>query len=772
MEPAAVNPVLRCCLCVLAGVLAPQLISFPWGSDLFIVLFVAGIALVRCIRRQDIVLFCAGAALFMVAAEKRIESRIESGYVGDSLLATVDVVNFPHRYGTTVRFDAIARDDRRLHSRIRLSWFDPPVNIAAGDVWQVELRLRQPRGNSNPGSPDIEARLFAGAIGATGYVVAGKHNRLLDSGNAGGLLGLRQRLVERIRRVLGESASAAVLTAITVGARHALSDEQWQRFAATGTSHLMAISGLHIGLAALGAYAAATLAFGLLGVRGNQHAMAIAVGLGVAVSYATVSGLALPARRAALMLALLTYAIFRRRQSDGARVLAIVALLVCAFDPISTLTAGFRLSFAAVAALLWLARRRTAEASSWWQRPIVGTRQLAVAQLALFCALLPIVVLTFSRVSLAAPVVNLVAVPLFSFVVVPLALLGLLLGGPLIGIGDPLLLLAGAGIDAIDIVIGAAASFDGSSPTVAAIESSAWLFLLLPLAWIVLPPRWPGRHIAWLSLAALLGWRPQPPPETCVDVHVLDVGQGAAVVVRTHAHTLLYDSGPAYRSGGDAAASVILPFLRDRGVVLIDRLVVSHADIDHAGGVPSLVNGQSQIDVREILSGEPLQLERRNAIPCAAGQKWRWDGVLFSVLHPRATDELRGNDASCVILIETGERRILLTGDIEATIEARLVRDRVLPRVDIATVPHHGSRTSSIAPFTRSLQPRFAIVSAAHDNRWGFPKADVVARWQLAGAEVLNTASSGAIRTRLCAHDDVSEPVRHRLRQSRIWHAD
>ena len=149
-----------------------------------------------------------------------------------------------------------------------------------------------------------------------------------------------------------------------------------------------------------------------------------------------------------------------------------------------------------------------------------------------------------------------------------------------------------------------------------------------------------------------------------------------------------------------------------------------------------------------------------------------WNGVEFSILHPQATDKLEGNAASCVLLVETGEYKALLSGDIESATEAQLVRQRVLPTVNIATVPHHGSRTSSIGPFVQALSPDFALVSAGHGNRWGFPKPDVVARWRSAGARVLNTAESGSISLRLCAENGVSEPLEWRNQRRRIWHED
>jgi competence protein ComEC len=224
-----------------------------------------------------------------------------------------------------------------------------------------------------------------------------------------------------------------------------------------------------------------------------------------------------------------------------------------------------------------------------------------------------------------------------------------------------------------------------------------------------------------------------------------------------------------WRSGASAGERVVLPFLRSVGITRIDRAIISHADLDHAGGLQAVLGS---IPTGEVQSGDALPWIQEPVTRCQAGKSWQWDEVRFSYLHPSADSELLRNDASCVLLIEAGARRLLLTGDIESAVETALVQSRILPTVDIVSVPHHGSRTSSIAPFTQSLQPGFALVSAAHANQWGFPKDDVVARWQRVGARVLNTATSGAISVTLCAGQAEIELDEQRKVGRRLWHED
>ncbi len=776
---------MRACLMLLAGAMAPQLSSFAPYSEYFwtaivrsnqpffvagLILLVAfGMALLPRLWRRDLYCFCTGVLLFVLHASLVMSSRLAPEWSGDSLLVTVRITDFPASTGDGASFSATPLGDSRLPARLRLSWFEPPVTLRNGDIWQVELRLKRPRGSRNPGVMDYEGWAFRERYGATGYVVNGKHIRLLDSDTLRGMGAVRQAFVERALRIVPDRDVAAVLVALVVGTRHLISTEQWDRYARTGTSHLMAISGLHIGLAAAGSYFLASLALGLAGGQSNHHDKALLFAVLVAALYAGLSGFAVPARRATLMLALATGIALWRRQVDGFAVLVAVAGLVCIADPLTTLAPGFRLSFAAVAILLWLARRHSSQIADVRLRPLGMLATLAGLQVALLAGLLPLTVASFDRVSLAAPLINLLAVPLFSLVTVPCALLGLLLDGVARVPGDYLLRIGAGTIAGLEHLLLRLAADERAAYTIAERVGIAWVCLFLPLVWVVLPAQWPGRFAAWVAVLAMLVLRPAGPPEGCVDITMLDVGQGLAAVLRTRQHTALYDTGPAYRSGGSAGERIVLPFLHSQGVQAIDQVIVSHSDLDHAGGLAALLR---DIPVNRIESGDALPWISQTQSRCRAASGWQWNGIRFRYLHPPDSHQLERNNASCVLLVEAGPHRYLLTGDIEAAVETRLVQARILPEVTVASVPHHGSQTSSLVPFIRSLNSRYALVSAAHTNQWGLPKETVVARWQGAGAAVLNTASSGAIRVRMCVAGHAIELSEYRQTAHRLWHAD
>ena len=421
----------KTCLGLLAGMFAAQLSSFTAISEHLNGVFVASCFLLFCRQWHLATSFIVGSLLFLSAASQLIDERIARDIEGDSIVVTVQVLQFPVRRTQTVSFEARPLNDSRLPGKIRLSWFEPEQVPRPDDIWLLEVRLRRPRGSQNPGSFDVESWLFRKHIAANGYVVNGWRNRMLASAAPNLPQRIRIGFTERVKDLLGDSEAAAVINAIVVGTRHLISAEQWQRYAVTGTSHLMAISGLHVGLAAMGSYLLARGLSGLCWRRGsyrNHHVLATMIALLAALAYVQISGLALPARRAGLMLCLAGLFVLGRRRPDSRTIVSVTCIAIVVADPLATMSPGFALSFAAVVTLLWLAGRKV--------------RNLGAIQLGLLLALLPLTVAFFDRVSFAALPVNFVAVPLFSLATVPLALVGLVLDGPFQALGNALLLLS------------------------------------------------------------------------------------------------------------------------------------------------------------------------------------------------------------------------------------------------------------------------------------------------------------------------------------------
>lgn len=755
----------RCCLAFVAGAATASRLPYLPPASAAVMLLAMAVVLALAKKARPLAALLAGCAVYLQSAGVALHDRLPPSQYGNDFTFEAEIIDFTKVKGDRTTL-LVAPVGNALPGRLRLGWYHAEDTPRLGERWRFVARLRRPRGQRNPGTFDYAGWLHRQRIGASGYVLEGE--RLSGAARRPGSR-LRRQLVERVETLLPGDDARAALLAIAVGARHRITAEAWRRYATTGTSHLMAISGLHVGLAAT---AAGILGWGLVGSiagrfapQANLRDLALLCALPAAAGYAALSGFAVPAQRALLMTAAAALLWLLRRPARPAAALAGIAALVVAADPLAVLAPGFWLSFGAVAVLLAAAGYGGPAPACAGGRVRARLRELTLLQLALLLGLFPLTAGLFGRAAWLAPLANLVVLPVFSAVTVPSALLGLLFGGPAAALGDTLLWLSWYSLRALIAMLDAFAALPGSELRLAAPHAIARFLYLLPLAFVVLPPGFPGRRLAWLAFAAALVERPPPPPNGCLDVHTLDVGQGLAMVLQTEHRTLVFDTGPAYRGGGSSAERVILPFLESRGIRRIDRLVVSHADEDHAGGVELLLR---ELEVGDILAGEALPGDLPHRL-CRRGEHWHWDGVDFRILHPADGSE-DGNDASCVLEAASGPVRTLLTGDIGGRVERRLAGGGELRPVALVQVPHHGSRTSSSTGFVTALGAQSAVVSAGYRNRWGFPKDDVAERWRASGADLVVTAESGAIHHRLCAERGAFLVSEYRLAARRYWH--
>jgi len=758
-------PALRYGLAFLAGVYSILLLPrLPAGGSLL----VAALVVVLLVRRWPLVA-CGLAGLIAVCVDVggRLADRLDPSLVGEDVQVQVRIVDFP-QYGKVMRLLVAPVDRPELPARLRLSWYDAEAKPLLGECWILTGRLRRPRGFANPGRFDYEAWLTRKRVGATGYV---REAVVAPECPApGALVRTRRDFAARIQHTLPADDATAVILAIVLGARQWLGDDRWQAFAVTGSSHLMAISGMHVALASGAFYLLLRCSIGALSPRLNQRNLAAGASLLLAGGYAALSGFAVPSLRALLMLAISVAVVVSRRRIASWQLLGVTLLLVTVQSPFDALSAGFALSFGAVALLMLLAARRRRQVAGriiTLPRLFDAVRQLGILQITLLIGLLPLTVGLFGRLSWVSPLTNLLVLPLFNLLALPAALAGVVLPG---AVGEFLLLCAWRVIHWILRIVDLLAVIPGADRVLPGLTHGSLIVAAVALIAALLPTGWPGRRIAWLALLAIIWRAPQVPPTGCVDIDVLDVGQGLAVVVRTRSRTLVYDTGPSFRSGGNTGELVVVPYLQYLGIRQVDLLVVSHADLDHSGGVQAI---ESALAVKARLIGEPLRSASRASTPsfqCAAGQAWSWDDVGFSVLHPSADAARQGNNASCVLEVRAGASRALLSGDIERIAERQLLRVELLDPVDLVIVPHHGSKTSSHDNFVTQVSPKIAVVSAGFGNRWGMPKPEVTARWRSVGAGVVNTAHSGALGFRLCAEGGLTERFQQRKDRLKVWH--
>lgn len=699
--------------------------------------------------RLLLVVFCMVAAWSLILAHREMAARLPVAADGEIVALTGHVVGLPERGPFRTRFEMITDAPVR---RLRLSWYRDAPQLVPGDCLAIRAKLSTPHGSANPGGFDYAAWLWRKGIDATGYV---RGSRPCRSTPGWGIDRLRFQALERLAPVLSASPMRGLIEALSLGVRQHITDAQWQTLRATGTTHLVAISGLHIGLVAGLLFAIARwLALRSPAARQARRVAAVVAMLG-ALGYAALAGWALPTQRAVIMAAAFFTAIAIECDIGASRALAWAALAVIVWHPASVMAPGFWLSFTAVGWLIWIA---TLVRGPWWRRA-VGF------QLGLMAVLMPLTLWFFGQASLAAPLINAVLIPAAA-VIVPVVLFcvaaALVTPG---GAGGWMLAKLAAGLTAcwpglVWVAHRPMALFHLMLP-----GPLALLLAITGTVWLAFPTPWRLRVLGVVFiLPALLSWRPvdQRIPEGRFRLTVLDVGQGLSSVVRTAHHTLVFDAGPAYRTGFDAGEMIVVPYLRRIGRLHVDRLLISHPDMDHIGGAKAIM-AAADVAHRE---------GARSADPCHAGQHWRWDGVAFDLLYPVAPD-MAGvddrNDHSCVLRVHTPRASALLTGDIEAAGERTLVESAGSALAsDVMVVPHHGSATSSSALLLDTVAPSASLISAGWHNRWGFPRPGVVARYHARHIALFNTASGGALQV-AWPRPHAPQVMRWRYRHQRFW---
>jgi competence protein ComEC len=733
--------------------------QLPALPDPLISIFLLLSALIGCVRWSRAGPLCAliaGAAYAMLAGSVALSKQLQLAHSGQTYDVVVEISGLPVYEHEQWQFQGEVMQASGFESlqgeRIKLAWYRSKARLQPGDVWRFKVLLRAPNGVQNPGGFDAERRALEQNIVAQGYVK--RDARFLFA--RPGLDRWRDELSNQIGKALG-APQARFVQALALGDTRGLSDADWERLRQTGITHLIAISGFHVGIVAL---FAAWIMHALYGFWPNAglHAprpLAVAlISILAAIAYTAIAGFAIATVRTAWMIALFMAARLCYRSIRILHAVALSMFLMLVWDPFCIFNAGFWLSFAGV---LLLAIGMPGDTKPGWFWPFIK------AQYLVSIGLFPITVMLFGQTTVIGPLVNLIAIPLISLIIVPLALLGVLFSA-CHGVANVFWALSAWLMQQFWIALEFVAALPWASVYLP--EPTGWVLLLAAfgVVLLLLPRPIPGRALGLVLLLPL--WLPKMPPieQGQMRVAMLDVGQGLSVLVQTAGHRLLYDTGAGNQYGFSRGESTVVPALRALGIGHLDMLVLSHADNDHSGGFEAVQKAISSTQVREPVAGSFGATQA-----CRAGQRWQWDAVDFKILWPDADLAEKDNDRSCVLLISTGRQRLLLTGDITAAVENELLaRYPDLAGVDILLVPHHGSKTSSSTEFLQVLRPQLGLVSSGFQNRFRHPNPDVAARYREHGIEMANSVDTGWAEL-LITPDSWRWWHRERLDNRRYW---
>lgn len=727
-----------------------------------------------------LVFFC-GFFWGVFCGQRALDNIFPAGLVGQDVVVRGRIIDLPQLDGRRQRFvlkinhaENMAGENLTnvFSSHVQLSWYALKPELITGQLWQMQVRLKTPRGFMNPQGFDYEAWLVRRNIGAVGYVRNSQENQLLGAPQKNDLgywrWSLRTWLLSK-----NSNPERGVLLALLIGDRSLITSNQWQLLQQTGTNHLIAISGLHIGFVALlgllcGGFIGRLI--NLLCYRFPPLLLACIMATAFALFYSALAGFSLPTQRALIMVLVAQYTYFRRqtfRPLDG---LLLAFVLVLIADPLAAYDMGFWLSFGAVGVLLiaFVGRIPTAV------RNVPG-RNLLYSQWVIFVGLLVPLAILVNTTSLFAPLANIVAIPLVTFVVAPSLLVASASHQVMPLLGEVLLDVAGYGVHFLFWLLRQLVALgEGHANPIVAFHPRALVLAALGLLLILLPRAIPAR---WLGYPALLVALFIPAKSSVpLRITVMDVGQGLAVVVQTMHHVLVYDAGPSYGEDFDAGEGILVPYLHSQGLSHLDALIISHNDRDHAGGVKGLMGAMA---VDHIWWGEPArthalavvqQPNPKHSRSCHDMPSWEWDQVKFRFLTWPISPNTKPNNYSCVLLIDYQGQTILLPGDIDQQVERQLMLQGDLPAtLNLLLAAHHGSRTSSSTAFVEYLRPTQVVFSAGYRNQHGHPHPLVVERFAQVGSLTFSTAESGAIEF-IWAQGEAVEIVEYRHRQRRYWH--
>lgn len=761
--------------------LPSQAVFFPSAFLAIALCLAASKILLNPIAKASAILIAAllmGTGYGIYAGYKLVQQQLPDEMAGEQFFIKGRVVGLPELDERRQLFE-MEVISAGLHSGGDMQMDFPPkkilissygqLRVSPGETWQLQVKLKPPRGFVNPGGFDYQASLLRRGIGATGYVKESLENHRIESPLGAGFQLTRYKLQQWLLNY-SRTNDKAFLIALLVGDTSLITKDQWGELTKTGTNHLIAISGLHLGFFAIAGFFLGEFVGRFIqqiwhkcpaAVPGHLLAMAFTL------IYSLIAGMNIPTLRTLIMLGLVHMACLSRRHFPIGNLFFLALVCVLIYDPLAAFDMGFWLSFGAVGVLLFCFAGRLSPAGEQSSSAARTCKEFLKSQWLMFIGLLVPLILLVNTLSLLAPAANLLAIPLITFFVVPSLIIAAVFQQAF-GQNETIFLTAaekGTEIFHHWLQYLLQPNLAQLNPVVS-LSSHAVPLALIGVFLVLLPkglrqyPLGVGAICVALSLPAS--------PTHPLQMLVFDVGQGTAVLIRTRHHQLLYDTGPAFTDNFDAGSGILAPYLRAQGVRRLDALIVSHDDADHSGGMDAVLNS---FNVEHLWLGEPEKhasnVNQPSAENCHGVGDWQWDDVNFHFVEWEQLPTAKSNNRSCVLIVEYQTQKILLTGDIEKPVERQLLAQKLLQPVDILLAPHHGSHSSSTAGFVAETYPRYVIYSAGYHNQHGHPHKDVRERYQHVNAKELNTAFSGALA--FDWHEGQLSITEYRQAQKRYW---
>lgn len=666
-----------------------------------------------------------------------IQHAVVEGYVASIPIRTPSKIQF--------QFQIKSLDKKPAKALILMSCYNNCPDFQVGQHWQLNAKLQKPQNLANPGGFDYVTGLHARHINWTGHVQRGVAQQVLSPAvNRYPLLLLRQNMADILSRIDPDIKSLGILQALTLGITTHINKDTWELFRHTGTTHLMVISGAHIGLVVGLTYALMKwiwCRFGWLCLRCPAPKFASVMSFLMGAIYALLAGFGAPAQRALVICFFMLLRHFCSQRFGVWQAWRYALLAIVLFEPHSVMMPGFYLSFIAVAILILINQRYT----------LVGLRKTMLMQIACLVGLMPLSLFWFSYGAVNGFVANIVAIPWVSFIIVPLGLFTTLCGHWFV-IPWAVTILTHS-IDYLLYYLAWVDSYAFVNLNVSFTHFLSPLAMMIAICLSVFVPL--KRFIPVIAIIMGASFFPsyEKVPQGSVRVDILDVGQGLAVVVNTAQHTLIYDTGAKFYQGGDMGKLAIIPYLKTLQITHLDKVVISHPDLDHRGGLASL---EEMYKIDELIIDNPAFYKRGSS--CHGYPSWNWDGITFRFFSLLGTDLSSKNNSSCVLQISNAAgKSVLLSGDIEKAAEHFLTTTygNALSS-SVLVVPHHASKTSSTASFVETVSPQYAIASYGFNNRYHFPHQQALQVYQQQNIPVYNTMECGMVSVEL-TNDTISD---------------